>query len=109
MAMIPNDPLPTAFPTIDVEAALDEWWESEQEDAALPGDPAPVVDIMTPATEIDSHRAVRALLVLQEVVKFEIPDTAIRKGGYDDYADMKADLVPRLQALFEKERKKQNA
>ncbi len=109
MAIVANDTLPTAFPTADVEAALVEWWEIEQQDAALPGDPPPVPDIMTPSIEIDSHRAVRALIVLEEVVKFEIPETAIRKGGYEDFADMKADIIPRLQLLFEKERKKQHA
>lgn len=97
-----------AFPRAEVEAALDEWWEGEQQDAALPGDPPPD-DIMTPAVEIDSHRAVRALIVLQEVVRFEIPETVIKDGGYDDFAEMRRELVPALQALFDKRRRKQNA
>ncbi|WP_334654375.1 hypothetical protein [Sphingomonas panaciterrae] len=97
-----------AFPRAEVEAALDEWWETEQQDASLPAD-ASSDDIMTPAVEIDSHRAVRALIVLQEVVKFEIPETVIAEGGYDDFAEMRRVLIPALEALFEEKREKQNA
>lgn len=93
----------------DILAALDEWWEYEQADAALPGDESPVPDIMQPGIEIDSHRAVRALVSLEDVVKFEIPETVIKEGGYGDYEEMKADLAPKLLALCEKRRKKENA
>ena len=96
------------FPRAEVEAALDEWWEAEQQDAALPGDAAPG-DIMTPAVEIDSHRAVRALIVLQEVVRFEIPETVIKDGGYEDFAEMRREIVPAMQALFDKRRGRQDA
>lgn len=96
------------FPRAEVEAALDEWWEAEQQDASLPGD-APKGDIMTPSVEIDSHRAVRALIALQEIVKFEIPETVIKDGGYDDFAEMRSDLIPAIQALFEKRRGKRHA
>lgn len=99
----------SVFPLLEVEVALDEWWRGEREDAVLPRDAPPAPDIMTPAVEIDSHRAVRALLALQEVVRFEIPETVIAKGGYDDFAAMRADLIPRVQALFDKRREKQNA
>ena len=98
-----------AFPTAEIEAALDSWWEAERQDAALPGDAPVAAGIMIPSVEIDSHRAVRALLTLQEVVKFEIPETVIAKGGYDDFAAMRADLIPRLQALFDKRRERQDA
>jgi len=93
----------------DIEAALDKWWEGEQVDAALPGDKPALPDIMKPGIEIDSHRAVRALVALEEVVKFEIPETVIKEGGYADYDEMKADLTPKLLGLCEKKRKKENA
>ena len=98
----------TSFPVEEVLSALDEWWESEQQDAALPGDTNAAQDIMTPTIEIDSHRAVRALLVLQEIVQFEIPESVIKDGGYDDFAEMREHLVPKVQALFEKKRAKQH-
>lgn len=93
----------------DILAALDKWWGEEQLDAALPGDNAILPDIMKPAIEIDSHRAVRALVTLEEVVKFEIPETVIKEGGYADYEEMRADLAPKVLDLFEKKRKKVNA
>lgn len=104
-----KETLLTTFPREAVVAALNSWWETEQADSALPGDPPPADDIMKPFIEIDSHRAVRALIVIQDVVKFEIPETAIKEGGYDDIDEMREHLVPRIQALFEEERKKQNA
>ena len=96
-----------AFPLADVTAALNEWWDSERQDAALPGDAAPAggtttSDIMNPTVEIDSHRAVRALITLEEVLKFEVPETVIKNGGYDDFEQMKEHLIPQVKALFEK-------
>lgn len=104
-----SETLPEAFPLDEVLAAIDEWWEMEEQDAALPDDAPTIPDIMKPPVEIDSHRAVRALLTIQEVVKIEIPETVIKKGGYDGIDEMKDHLVPKIQAIFEKERKKQNA
>ncbi|WP_156457485.1 hypothetical protein [Altererythrobacter sp. Root672] len=101
--------LPSGFPHDEVLAALEQWWNDELADAALPGDKALPPDIMTPAVEIDSHRAVRALVTLEEVVKFEIPESAIKEGGYDSFEEMKAHLIPEVAALYEKKRKKEHA
>jgi len=103
------DPMPDEFPQDGVIAAIDAWWAQEQLDAQLPGDAAPAPDIMKPATEIDSHRAVRALLSIEEVVKIEIPESVIKDGGYDSIDEMKDHIVPKIRAVFEKERKKQHA
>ncbi|QNN64624.1 hypothetical protein H9L12_10065 [Sphingomonas rhizophila] len=107
MDLDPQKVLLAAFPLDDVIAALDDWWAKEKEDAALPDDPPAQPDIMKPEVEIDSHRAVRALITLQEVVKIEIPESVIKEGGYDDFDEMKAHLVPQVKALFDKERDKQ--
>lgn len=103
--------LPTSLKRDDVEAALEQWWKDEQADSALPGDavPTPGVGIMRPAIEIDSHRAVRALIVLEEVVKFPIPETEIKEGGYESFDEMKDHLIPRVLVLYEAKRKKQDA
>lgn len=100
---------PAQVSEADIVAALDKWWEEEQADAALPGDKAAVPDIMKPGVEIDSHRAVRALVSLEDVVKCEIPETVIKEGGYADYEEMKADLTPKLLGLSKEKRKKENA
>lgn len=107
-----NNALKNAPPKVseaDIVAALDKWWQDEQADASLPGDKPALPDIMKPGVEIDSHRAVRALVSLEDVVKFEIPETVIKEGGYADYDEMKADLTPKLLGLCEKKRKKENA
>ncbi|MEC3912597.1 hypothetical protein U5A82_19595 [Sphingobium sp. CR2-8] len=104
-----KETLPTVFPVSAVEAVLERWWDDETADAALPGDKPASSDIMKPAVEIDSHRAVRALVTLEEVVKFQIPESAIKEGGYDSFEEMKEHLIPRIAALFEKEKKKENA
>jgi acyl carrier protein len=100
---------PSDFPRDEILAALEQWWDGELADSALPGDEAPPPAIMKPAVEIDSHRAVRALVTLEEVVKFEIPETAIKEGGYDSFDEMKAHLISELAMLFEKKRKKVHA
>ena len=101
--------LPSEFPRDEVLAALEQWWNDELIDSALPSDTAPPPDIMKPAVEIDSHRAVRALVTLEEVVKFEIPESAIKEGGYDSFEEMKAHLISEVAALYEKKRKKEHA
>ncbi len=109
MAIGTIEALPSEFPQDEVSAALDQWWADELADSALPGDAAPLPDIMKPAVEIDSHRAVRALVVLEDVIKFEIPESAIQKGGYENFEDMKSHLMLEVAALFEKKRKKEHA
>lgn len=103
--------LPSEFPLAQVWDALETWWAGEVIDSTLPGDEAPVTEagIMKPAIEIDSHRAVRALMTLEEVVKFTIPETVIKEGGYETFEEMRDHLVPRVQVLYEKKRKKQHA
>jgi len=95
-----------AFPQAEIVSALEEWWADEKaEDALLKNDESPppsTTSVMAPLVEIDSHRVVRALLTIEPLVGFEIPETVIRSGGYEDIADMTSDLVPRLQKLFEK-------
>ena len=111
MANDVKEALPKEFPLADVQAALDAWWEGEKNDSLLPGDKPPPTDvgIMKPAIEIDSHRAVRVLVTLEEVVKFTIPESEIKEGGYESFEEMKDHLVPRILALYEKKRKKEHA
>lgn len=109
MANVTIAALPSEFPHNEVLAALEQWWSDELTDAALPGDGAPHPDIMKPAVEIDSHRAVRALVTLEEVVRFEIPESVIKEGGYDSFEEMRDHLIPEVSALYDKKRKKQHA
>ena len=108
MASDAQNAIPVQFPHDDVLKALDEWWEHEKADAVLPDDET-VPDIMKPSVEIDSHCAVRALITLEEVVKFPIPEGAIKEGGYDGLDELKAHLIPVLVGMHEEKRKKQHA
>ncbi len=103
-----DDP-PVQMTEADVSAALEEWWASEKEDADLPGEEAATSDIMKPEVEIDSHRAVRALVAIEEMVKVKVPESAIKEGGYADFEEMKADLTPKVMKIHEKLRKKADA
>lgn len=96
----------SVFPQSDVDSALDEWWEAEAEDAELPPEPTGTVDVMNPLMEIDSHRAVRALITIEEVLNVgHIPESIIKPGGYADFEEMKADLMPKLEAYYDKKKK----
>lgn len=102
--------LASVFPHSEIIAALDEWWETEIEEAELPPEPEAPVSIMQPIVEIDSHRAVRVLITVEEVLGGgHIPESIIQKGGYSDFEEMKADLIPKLEAYYVKKKEKANA
>lgn len=99
------------FPKDKVLASIDDWWADEvAQAAAFAAADEPVkaplgsTSVLTPLKVIDSHRAVRCLLVLQDVVGKEIPEKVIQAGGYDSLDELKADLVVKLAKLFSKEK-----
>lgn len=100
----------SVFPSDEIVAALDEWWEAETSETELPPEPDAEVDVMQPLVEIDSHRAVRVLITVEEVLGGgHIPESIINPGGYADFDAMKADLLPKLQAYFDQKKEKANA
>ena len=97
----------TIFPQSEVVTALEEWWEAEICETELPADPEAPVDVMKPLVEIDSHRAVRVLITVEEVLgQGHIPESIIKSGGYVDFDELKADLLPKLEAYFDKKKGK---
>ena len=101
------------FPEAAVRKALADWWATEAAEAAAlasntpaskPGTPS----ILTPIVEIDSHRVVRALLTLDEVLGFDVPTKVIQKGGYESYDEMVDDLVMKLGEIFTAKKEKEN-
>ena len=102
--------LVSVFPHDEIVAALDEWWEAEEAEAELPPESGADVNVMTPFIEIDSHRAVRALITIEEVLGGgHIPESIIKTGGYTDFEEMKGDLMPKLEAYHTKKKDKVNA
>lgn len=101
------------FPEDKVRAAFAEWWRVEQQDAAdLAADAPPPkrpISVLTPIVEIDSHRAVRALLEAEKVVSFKVPPRIVKLGGYTSADEMVEHLVSELKKLFIKKQEKANA
>ena len=98
------------FPKDKVLATIDTWWAEEvAQAAAFAAADEPVkmaagsTSVLAPLKVIDSHLAVRCLLTLQDVVGKEIPEKVIQAGGYDSLDELKADLVVKLEKLFNKE------
>jgi len=95
------------FPKDSVLKALDEWWAGELADAQSLADLADGLEegeqsALAPLVEIDSHRAVRALLSIEPILGMEIPESVIKSGGYSSFDDMRDSLMPNLEARFAK-------
>lgn len=104
---------PPPFPIDKIRKKFAEWWAEEQlqaeflaEDAPPPKRPLPV---LAPIVEIDSHRAVRALLTVEPLVGFKIPARIIQMGGYETFDGMVDHLVAELLKLAEKKIEKSHA
>jgi hypothetical protein len=85
-------------------AALEDWFEEEVEaiDAGVEGG-APSGSggsIMGMRPAIDSKRVLDATVVTKKVLEIDLPPEIIKPGGYDNCADMIADIVPKLEKVF---------
>jgi len=95
------------FPKDSVIKALDEWWAGELADAQSIADLSEGLaeeeqSALAPLVEIDSHRAVRALLSIEEILGTDIPESVIKSGGYSSFDEMRDSLMPKLEARFAK-------
>jgi hypothetical protein len=108
-----DSPRTSEFDATKVRKALAKWWELEKQEAADLATDAPPpkrpVSVMTPIIEIDSHRAVRALLVAEEIVGFDIPPRTVKMGGYTSFDEMSDHLVSELEKIFVSKKEKADA
>ena len=99
----------TKFPKEKVIAALNEWWASEKASEGSLSASAPKagvkVSVLTPIIEIDSHRALNALITAETIIGAEISESNIKEGGYNSFNELIEDLVPRIEAVFNKKAK----
>ena len=91
------------FPEAEVTEALSEWWDAEMDvrrddPFAKPGT---LYDLVV---DMDSLSMVNGLLVLEKILGFEAPVTAIKRGGYRDRQEMIDHLVPRIGDIYRKHR-----
>ena len=89
-------------------ADLKAWWD-EQVGVDDPFAPpkAATGTIMDALPEVDSLATVTALIVIEKHLPCEVPPSVIRPGGYHGFGDMTQDMLPKLQALIDKQRRKQ--
>lgn len=83
-----------------IEDALAKFWDENAIPVANPVDTSP--EYVAP---MDSMSAVEVLIVIDEIVGFEVKaDAVIRKGGYDNRSQFIGDLTARVLAHIAKEK-----
>jgi len=93
------------FPKQELEAALVKWWASESLDRAddpfakVPTKPDTLYSILP---VLDSLAVVGSFLVIEEILKMEVPVGLVKRGGYCSCQEMLDDLFPKLRKLYEK-------
>lgn len=90
---------------------LQSWWNDEVVGAAddpfaRPAPPKGTIFDVLPA--VDSLGVVSGLITIEKHVGIKIPARLIQKGGYKDFNEMTDDLLPKVKALVEKSKQKQN-
>lgn len=98
------------FPSAKLKAAMDDWWDDEKElaEALSTNVPLPAgktamaeTSVMRRIIEIDSHRAVRVLIVLEPILGLPLPETLIQEGGYETYEDMVKHLLSEIRKVWQ--------
>ena len=99
------------FPEAEVLEALKAFWAEETGSSAKTGSPfgAPrktggnVFDVRP---ELDSLRAVEVLLVVEQIIGIELPDSVVKLGGYNSCDEFVEQFVPAVRAVFDKHHRK---
>jgi hypothetical protein len=93
----------------DLVTDLRTWWddhvEADDDPFAEPPRPPRAGTIFEVVPVIDSLGVVTALLTIEKHVGFTVPVRIIKRGGYGSFAEMVADLLPKVQALVLRKRK----
>lgn len=108
MALPAKKPAPHAFPKDRVEATLREWWARQEQDQQLISDP---VDELPPNSGtvfavvpmVSSHHALGAVLEVEKIVCYEIPDSVVKRGGYQDCEEFVKHMTGRLAGYHAKQ------
>ncbi len=108
MALPAKKASPAPFPKLPVEKALRGWWAQQEQDQKLVADP---VDELQPNSGtvfsvvplVSSHHALNAVLAVEKVVGYEIPDSVVKRGGYQDCDEFVGHMLGRLAAYHAKQ------
>lgn len=94
---------PSDYPRQKVQEVIRNWWSREQEELKKVADPPaeiPVGTVFDVVPLISSHRAVEIILDLELVLGIEIPDSVVKRGGYQSCDEMISHLEAKLAARY---------
>ena len=108
MALPAKKPTPQAFPKIHVEAALRQWWARQEQDQQLISDPVDELQVDSGTVFaivplVSSHHALGAVLEVEKIVGYEIPDSVVKRGGYQDCEEFVKHMMGKLAAYHAKQ------
>lgn len=104
---LPAKKLAPPFPKDLVETALREWWARQEQDQKLIADP---VDDLQPNSGtvfgvvplVSSHHALNAVLAVEKIVGYEIPDSVVKRGGYQGCEEFVTHMMGKLAVYHAK-------
>lgn len=97
------------FPHADVAAALrDELLSNVELQASIYGTelPASQSAMVKQQVSIDSLVTVEILCAVEPIVGCELPEAIVRHGGYNSVDDALSDLMPRIEKIWKKRKRK---
>jgi hypothetical protein len=85
-------------------ADLKVWWDDQVGGEADPFSEKPSTSgtIFDVIPTVDSLGVVTGLITIEKHVGFKVPARVIRRGGYNNFEEMVADLMPKVKVLIEK-------
>lgn len=95
------------FPKALVERALRDWWAQQARDQRLVADPIDKLQsnngtVFSVVPLVSSHHALTAVLAVEKIVGYEIPDSVVKRGGYQDCDEFIGHMLGKLAAYHAK-------
>jgi hypothetical protein len=95
------------FPKDKVEAALRCWWARREEEMRRIADPVPELQpdsgtVFSLVPLVSSHHALDAVLDIERIVGYEIPDSVVKRGGYQGSDEFVGHIMGKLAAFHAK-------
>jgi hypothetical protein len=95
------------FPKDQVETALHGWWARQEEEMRRIADPVPELQpdggtVFSLVPLVSSHHALDAVLDIEKIVGYEIPDSVVKRGGYQSGDEFVEHMMGKLAAFHAK-------
>lgn len=108
MALPAKKPAAPPFPKDLVETALRDWWAHQEQDQKLIADPVEELQpnsgtVFAVVPLVSSHHALNAVLAVEKIVGYEIPDSVVKRGGYQDCEEFVKHMMGKLAAYHAKQ------